>query len=84
MQQISLISSARIIAGIHGAGLSHLIWMQKNSIVLDIVNENFWSECYFKAAYISDVRYKSHVYNGDFSNEINLQKLNQKILEVVF
>ena len=83
LQQMSIISSARIIAGLHGAGLSHLIWMQKKSIVFDIVNENFWSECYFKAAYISDVSYKSHVYNGVFSNEINLHELNQKILEVV-
>jgi hypothetical protein len=35
-QQISIIKGARVLAGIHGAGLSHLIWLNKKSKVIEI------------------------------------------------
>jgi len=83
MEQISMISRARIIAGIHGAGLSSLIWMGKNCTVLDIVNENYWTEAYFKAAYISGVSYESYIYKGTYYDKINIQELNEKILKII-
>jgi hypothetical protein len=83
LQQISIISSARVIAGIHGAGLTNLIWMEKNCTVLDIVNENYWTEAYFKASFISGVKYESYVYEGTYSSKLNLQELNKKIQKII-
>ena len=83
LQQISIVSSARVIAGIHGAGLTNLVWMEKNCTVLDIANENLWSDAYFKASFILGIKYESYIYQGTYSSKINLQELNKKIQKIV-
>lgn len=47
--QIKLISSAGILAGLHGAGLSHMVWMNPNSRVIELGGSGYRS-CYTSLA----------------------------------
>jgi hypothetical protein len=54
--QIRLFSSAQVIAGTHGAGLSNFVWAPDNSVVLEILKWNH-PKCYELLAQIRSQRY---------------------------
>jgi len=64
-QQVSKCSSASVIIGLHGSGLTNVIWMQKSTnhkrrILLEILPYNYWCRNWFHvAANISGVEYFS-------------------------
>ncbi len=47
--QINLISTANVIAGIHGAGLSHMVWMNPASLVIELGGSGYRT-CYTSLA----------------------------------
>jgi hypothetical protein len=82
-EQISIISSCSILAGVHGAGLSHLIWMSSGAKVLDIYNENYWTECFHRVAHISGVEYHHLGYKGVIDSDVPLWELENSINEIL-
>lgn len=82
LDQISSLSQARIIAGVHGAGLTNAIWQKKGSKVLDIVNENYWTECFHRLCALKDVQYVFHVCEGRIQDAIALPGLVRQIEEL--
>jgi len=74
-EQIETISKCTSLAGVHGAGLTHSIWMQPGAQVIDIVNSSYWTECYHRAAHISNLHYKSFEYEGEFKDSVPLHAL---------
>ena len=57
-EQVSIASNAKILIGIHGAGLSNMIFMQKQSIVLEFSLENqFMDKCYYTLANACELEY---------------------------
>ncbi len=74
-EQIKNISKCISLAGIHGAGLTHSIWMQPGTQVTDIVNSSYWTECYHRAADISNLLYMSYEYDGEFEDPVPLHPL---------
>ena len=72
-EQISLLSNVTSIAGIHGAGLTNLIWMQNPNKVLDIANKSYWTECFHRLASMSRTRYDSRIYGGTFESEVPIE-----------
>lgn len=82
LQQISLISQASCIAGVHGAGHANIIWMQSGTKVIDIANENYWTEANHRLAHVKNQTYLPFLYQGKLEDSINISEL-RKLLENV-
>jgi len=82
LDQIQIFSSAKFIAGVHGAGLSNMVWSNPKAIILDIANENYWTECFHRLAFLKQHIYESFVYDGAVDSKVNLRDLKNKILEI--
>jgi len=76
LQQIELISSATSLAGIHGAGLTNMIWMKPDSQVQDISNSNYWTECFHRIAHFNQQKYHAVTYEGAFKSRVDLKLLS--------
>jgi capsular polysaccharide biosynthesis protein len=49
-EQVRMFSEAEAIAGIHGAGLSNMLFMNPGGVVLEFVNERYRDGCLFNLA----------------------------------
>lgn len=49
-EQIKIFNSAECVAGVQGAGLSNMIFMPKNSLVINFLNEKHNDVCFFNLA----------------------------------
>ena len=57
-KQISIFSSAKYILGLHGAGLSNILWMNKKTFLLELRPEkDLFLNCYFNLANLLDINY---------------------------
>jgi capsular polysaccharide biosynthesis protein len=74
-EQINLISTAEILAGLHGAGLANLIWMDKGGKLIDIVNENYWTESLHRLCFMQSQTYIPHVYPGRIDSALDIENL---------
>ena len=82
-EQIQAISSSTLIAGIHGAGLTNAVWLSKGSRVLDIVNENYWTECFHRLCSLCEVEYVAFEYPGEIQNSISITDLEYQVRELL-
>lgn len=58
IDQISLCNSAKIVIGMHGAGLTNCIWMKKNTTLIEIrPRDELNLNCYFTLSNILKLRY---------------------------
>jgi hypothetical protein len=74
-EQLGYIINCEILISSHGAGLTHMTWMQERSKVLEIrEKDDQQNNCYFTLA--SDL---GHEYHYSFMKKINLTK-NSKII----
>ncbi len=85
-KQISLFSSAKYVIGLHGAGISNILWMKKNSKLFELKPEkDLFLNCYFNMAELLGIKYayiickKENFFlsskNSDFSVDIkNFEK----------
>ena len=56
--QIRLFSSTNYVVGLHGAGLSNIIWMKKKGNILEIRPEkDLYLNCYFNLASLLNIKY---------------------------
>jgi capsular polysaccharide biosynthesis protein len=60
-EQISAISSAKILAGVHGAGLANLIWLSANSKIIEI-SPTRQVNCFRRLAKIADIEHFNYKY----------------------
>jgi hypothetical protein len=55
--QVELLSRARIFVSVHGSGLSNLLWMEVNTVVVEIMPHWFKHDWFRKAAGAAGVRH---------------------------
>lgn len=55
--QIELVSKASVVIGSHGAGLTHLMWSQPGTIVLEVIRSNGDSSIYAEYAFMLGLKY---------------------------
>ena len=71
-EQLSYILNCEILVGVHGSGLSHMLWMKQKSKILEIrTRNNRFDNCFFTLA--SDL---DHDYFYTFADKIDLKKSN--------
>ena len=58
LSQIKLFSSANFVIGLHGAGLTNILWMKKNSNILEFRPEkDLYLNCYFNLSQALNLKY---------------------------
>ena len=83
LEKIQKFRNVTHLAGIHGAGLVNLIWMQPGTKMLDIANENYWTESVHRAAYLKKINYEFLLYPGNFSGEVALADLESTLTKFI-
>jgi hypothetical protein len=78
-EQISFFQSANKIIGLHGAGLANLAWCGTGQHVLEILNLNLFSECYFRLSMEVGLAYKGVTYRGHPQKRLNIKELEDVI-----
>jgi capsular polysaccharide biosynthesis protein len=72
-EQVSFIINADVLVSLHGAGLTHMLWMRPKGKVLEIrARDDYQNNCYFSLA--SDLGYE---YNYVLSDKIDSRKTTQ-------
>ena len=57
-KQIKIFSSAKYVVGLHGAGLSNIVWMKKKSYLLELRPEkDLYLNCYFNLSNLLNINY---------------------------
>ena len=56
-QQIELVYNAQILVGMHGANLTNLLFMPRQSQVIEIMNQDYENFCYYHLASNVSVKY---------------------------
>lgn len=82
LAQVDVFQNAILIAGIHGAGLSNMVWAREGAVILDIANLNYWTECFHRLAHIKGHKYEHFLYDGPVENSIDIQTLEQKLVSL--
>jgi hypothetical protein len=57
-EQVKLLEEASVICGVHGAGLSGMIWMPKDSLVIEL-SPDFFNPLFSRLAVVCGHRYKA-------------------------
>jgi hypothetical protein len=75
--EIRLMKETLILAGVHGSALVNNIWMPRGGTMVDIVNENYWTEAGHRLAQLNENYYKYLVYKGGYRDEVDLKDVVQ-------
>lgn len=81
-EEIRIFSQASVVAGIHGAGLANMVWMERNGVVLDLIGSDYWTESPHRAASMLGLDYRYFVYGHDGRSEVVISEL-KKFLETL-
>ena len=79
---IHLFNNAKLIIGIHGAGLSNIVFSNKNTYILEFIPELNFNCCYWHLANLLQLNYIMMPilnYNGNSSCNIDLEQLKKYI-----
>jgi hypothetical protein len=81
-EQIHEISSAQVLAGIHGAGLSGVNWLSSEDTQLIEIGDDRFVRCFQRLAEINNVKYKRINYKKD-SSGLNIICDELKMLNLI-
>jgi len=90
--QIKLMSKTNIILGLHGAGLTNMLWLKKNSVLLELKPENDkYLNCYYNISKILGLKYfysickkNSLFVNSKNANyKVNINDLKNKLKLII-
>lgn len=80
MDEIRLMSETSVIAGVHGSSLANIVWMPPGGAMLDIANDNYWTEAGHRLAHLRESAYHSVIYKGEFNSNIESQEIEKAIV----
>ena len=75
-EQVTELSSAEVICGVHGAGLSGMIWMQEGSKVIELSPDKF-IPCFARMSSVS-----RHEYLRVEIQEIDLHEIDKLVVDI--
>ena len=82
IDEINLVSSTKILAGVSGSWHFNSLWMNSGTQILDIVNENYWVELIHRVCAMKSINYDWFMYSGNFKSDVvvkNLEILIDKV-----
>lgn len=79
MDEVKLLAETKYFAGVHGSAHVNSIFMPEGASLLDIVNENYWTELGPRIADIRRQRYIPIIFAGTPLDPVNLELIRQGI-----
>lgn len=74
-EEIGLLSSTSVLAGFHGSAHTNVVWMPSGGSILDIVNENYWTEAGHRLAFLRNCSYDFQIYKGNMNKDVSLSEI---------
>ena len=80
-QQIKLFAGARAICGVHGAGLTNMLWCSQDCEVVELIADNYLNGCFESISACLDLQHRYLVFPGDNESRIrvDLKELAQAL-----
>ena len=72
-QQIQLFSSARAVCGVHGAGLTNMLWCPPGCRIIELMADNYLNGCFESISACLDVQHAYLVFPGDAERRIRVE-----------
>lgn len=83
IDEINIMTNVQILAGIHGSWWTNAIWMKNDTRVIDIVNENYWTEYSHRVCSLNKIKYDYFKYSGEFKKQINISNLQEYLSTIL-
>ncbi len=83
LEEISLVSKARFFVSVHGSSHLNSIFMKEGTQVLDIVNDNYWTELGHRINHLRHQKYHFATYAGNENDPIDVSKLEEFIRPIL-
>jgi len=83
IDEINIMTNVQILAGIHGSWWTNAIWMKSDTKVIDIVNENYWTEYAHRVCSLNKIKYDYFKYSGEFKKQINISNLRKYLSTIL-
>ena len=64
-QQIQLFAGARAICGVHGAGLTNIVWCDRGCTIIELIADNYLNGCFESITSCLDVQHHYLIFSGD-------------------
>jgi capsular polysaccharide biosynthesis protein len=82
-QQIKLFAGARAVCGLHGAGLTNMLWCRPACVIIELMADNFLNGCYESISASLEVRHQILVFPGDaqWRIRVDLERLARVLPE---
>jgi hypothetical protein len=77
ISEISLMKNVTHLAGVSGSWQFNSIWMKSHTTMIDIANENYWTELAHRVCDLKEIDYRYLVYQGTYNSEVNLGSLRR-------
>ncbi|WP_077873290.1 glycosyltransferase family 61 protein [Escherichia coli] len=75
-QQVSIFSNASILIGPHGAGLTNILFMPKNSTLIEIFNSEYIQPDFYLRSRHNNMKYACAI---QFNNTFNIEEIKEII-----
>ena len=91
-KQINIFSNAKYVVGLHGAGLSNIVWMKNKSNLIELRPEkDLYLNCYFNLSNLLNINYYYDICNKEnffqsskYSNyNVNINSLKKKLNKIL-
>ncbi|MBD2312181.1 DUF563 domain-containing protein [Desertifilum sp. FACHB-1129] len=73
MEQVAFVANAKVIVSLHGAGLSHLVFCQPNTKIIEIFPPNYVTRYYWNLSNLVGLDY--YYFMGEPNSDINLETI---------
>lgn len=82
IEEINLLSKTKQIAGISGSWQFNSIWMEPGSKVIDIANEDYWTELIHRVCSMKGIEYHWEITKGQFQDPVDIKKLENLLKRI--
>lgn len=69
-EQIQIFRSARIVVGVHGAGMTNIIFCEPGTIVYELVPAHYANSCFVNLGMICSLRYWQETFKSEGEAEV--------------
>lgn len=83
LEQVATFSRAKIIIGLHGAGLTNMIYARPGAVVIELMPRSLGNNNFHKLATIKGHPYYSITVNSDGASDINRGDVSIDIKEII-
>jgi hypothetical protein len=83
LEEIKLLGRTKCLAGVHGSAQVNSVFMPNKTKLLDIVNENYWTELAQRIVQIRDQSYSYLLFPGSPEDAVDLNLIRKEILKLI-